>query len=193
MDRCSGSGPGSQAGRVEDAVVSGEILPFLPADSSLAAGHTQLRGQLPLCGGTDCIASGSDSGKKTECQVHSGTGPGEITSIIKQTNKKDLGPIDIARVYGGGASMLLVVLLGLALRTLGVFHSLMAEVLGCASTVILLEYSAHLSLSEAGTEPRISPVLITPCFSIPPTKISKRMVDGFVELVLLGHCLRNKG
>lgn len=70
----------------------------------------------------------------------------------------------------------------------------MAEVLGCASTVILLEYSAHLSSLWSRNRNHASPLSWSPpCFSIPPTKISKRMVDGFVGLALLGHCLRNKG
>ena len=50
LDRCSGSGTGSEAGRAEDAFVTGGISPFLPAHSVLQQG-TQLRDQLPLCGG----------------------------------------------------------------------------------------------------------------------------------------------
>lgn len=70
----------------------------------------------------------------------------------------------------------------------------MAEVLGCAFPVTLLEYSAHLSSLWSRNRNRASPLSWSPpCFSIPPTKISKRVVDGFVELALLGYCLRNKG
>ena len=70
----------------------------------------------------------------------------------------------------------------------------MAEVLGCAFTVTLLEYSAHLSSLWSRNQNHASPLSWSPpCFSIPPTKISKRVVDGFVELALLGYCLRNKG
>ena len=50
LDRCSGSGPGSQAGRVEDAVVSGEVLPLPPSGLSLAAGHTAQGSAPPLWG-----------------------------------------------------------------------------------------------------------------------------------------------
>ena len=42
-------------------------------------------------------------------------------------------------------------------------------------------------------ELRISPIWSPPCFSIPPTKIRKSVVNGFVVLTLLGYCLRNKG
>lgn len=50
LDRCSGSGPGSQAGRVEDAFVSREILPLPPGRLSLAAGHTAQGSAPPLWG-----------------------------------------------------------------------------------------------------------------------------------------------
>lgn len=147
LDRCSGSGPGSQAGRVEDAVVSGEILPLPPSRLSLAAGHSS--GVSSLCGGHRLHSQAVTLARRQNV-MHSGTGPGEITSIIKQTNK-DLWAYWHCHVYGGGASMLLRSFLWACSKDSGGFPFSNGWGAGAASTVILLEYSAHLSLSEAGT------------------------------------------
>ena len=127
-------------------------------------------------GDTDCTASGSDSGKKTECQAHSGTGPGEI--FHHKTNKqKDLWPIDTACVYWEAhpAPMLLRSFLWACSKDPGVFHSLTAEVLGRAFIVTLLEYSAHF---PGGSEVKASACSAEDLGSIPESGRSPRERNG---------------
>lgn len=55
LDRCSGSGPASEAGTAEDASVSGGIFPLPPSRLSLAARHTA-QGSAPPWWGTQPVA-----------------------------------------------------------------------------------------------------------------------------------------